>query len=49
MQKMEYVVFLYKYDAVEVGDSLVILHISNKFLSYKKKPSSERSSQSMFG
>ena len=34
---MEYVVLLYKYDVVEVGDLFVILHIYNKFLSYKKK------------
>ena len=34
---MEYVVLLYKYDVVEVGDLLVILHIYNKFLSYTKK------------
>ena len=34
---MEYVVLLYKYDVVKVGDLFVILHIYNKFLSYKKK------------
>ena len=34
---MEYVVLLYKYDVVEVGDLFVILHIYNKFLSYNKK------------
>ena len=34
---MEYVVLLYKYDVVEVGDLFVILHIYNKFLSYKKR------------
>ena len=35
MLKMEYVVLLYKYDAVEAGDLFVILHIYNKFLSCK--------------
>ena len=32
---------LYKYDAVEVGDLFVILHVYNKFLSYKKKNKSD--------
>ena len=32
----KYVVLLYKYDVVEVGDLFVILHIYNKFLSYEK-------------
>ena len=36
MENGKYVVVLYKYDMVEVGDLFVILHISNKFLSYKK-------------
>ena len=34
MENGKYVV-LYKYDVVEVGDLFVILHIYNKFLSYK--------------
>ena len=37
MENVRYVVFLYKYDVVEVGDLFVILHIYNKILSYKKK------------
>ena len=36
MENGKYVVSLYKYDAVEQGDLFVILHIYNKFLSYKK-------------
>ena len=32
----KYVVLLYKYDVVEVGDLFVILLISNKLFSYKK-------------
>ena len=32
---MEYVVLLYKFDVVEVGDLFVMLYIYNKFLSYK--------------
>ena len=37
MENVKYVVLLYKYDVVEVGDLFVILHIYNKILSYKKK------------
>ena len=37
MENVKYVVLLYKYDVVEVGDLFVILHIYNKSLSYKKK------------
>ena len=37
MENVKYVVLLYKYDVVEVGDLFVILHICNKILSYKKK------------
>ena len=36
MENVKYVVLLYKYDVVEVGDLFVILHIYNKILSYKK-------------
>ena len=36
MENGKYVVLIYKYDVVEVGDLFVILRISNKFLSYKK-------------
>ena len=37
MENVKYVVLLYKYDVAEVGDLLVILHIYNKILSYKKR------------
>ena len=36
MENVKYVVLLYKYDVVEVGDLFVILHIYYKILSYKK-------------
>ena len=36
MENVKYVVLLYKYDVVEVGDLFVILHIYNKILSYKR-------------
>ena len=36
MENVKYIVLLYKYDVVEVGDLFVILHIYNKILSFKK-------------
>ena len=37
MENEKYVVVLYKYDVIEVGNLFVILHIYNKFSSSRKK------------